>query len=69
MAAQTENHFCYSCGEYLEDSDRCCVKCGCKRKFFDDSASGTKISKSLNEYLKKEVMKEVGFSKLIFNLL
>ena len=69
MAAQTENRFCYSCGEYLEESDRFCVKCGCKRKLLDDSTSGTKKSKSLNEYVrKKKVMKEVVFAKLNFNL-
>ena len=68
MAAQTENHFCYSCGEYLENSDRCCMKCGCKRKFLDDSISGTKKSKSLNEYLKERGNERGGFLKANFQL-
>ena len=63
MAAQTENRFCYSCGEYLEDSDRFCVKCGCKRKLLDDSTSGTKKSKSLNEYVKEKGNERGGFFK------
>ena len=54
MAAQTENRFYYSCGEYLEESDRFCVKCGSKRKLLDDSTSGTKNSKSLNDYVKEK---------------
>ena len=68
MAAQTENRFCYSCVEYLEDSDRFCVKCGCKRKLLDDSASEIKKSKSLNEYVKEKGNERGGFSKLNFNL-
>ena len=55
MAAQTENRFCYSCGEYLEGSVRFCVKCGCRKKLLDDSTSGKKKSKSLNEYVKEIV--------------
>ena len=68
MAAQTENRFCYSCGEYLEDSDRFCVKCGCKRKLLDDSTSGTKKSKSLNEYVKEKGNERGGFFKAKFQL-
>ena len=68
MAAQTENRFCYSCGEYLEDSDRLCVKCGCKRKLLDDSTSGAKKSKSLNEYVKEKGNERGGFFKAKFLL-
>ena len=68
MAAQTENRFCYSCGEYLEDNDRFCVKCGCKRKLLDDSTSGTKKSKSLNEYVKEKCNERGGFFKAKFQL-
>ena len=68
MATQTENRFCHFYGEYLEDSDRFCVKCGCKRKLLDDSTSGTKKSKSLNEHVKEKGNERGGFSKLNFNL-
>ena len=60
--------FFYSCGEYLEDSDRFCVKCGCKRKLLDDSTSGTKKSKSLNEYVKEKGNERGGFFKAKFQL-
>ena len=63
MAAQTKNRFCYSCGEYLEDSDRFCAKCGCKMKLLDDSTSGTNKSKSLNEYVT-----EIGNKRGVFFL-
>ena len=59
MAAQKEDRVFYSFSENLEDSDRFCVKCGCKRKTLDDSISGTKKSKCLNEYV-KEKGKEKG---------
>ena len=65
-----EESFLLLLGEYFEGSRRFCVKCGCKTKSLDDSTSGTKKSKSLNEYVKKKiVMKKVVFSKLNFNLL
>ena len=68
MAAQTENRFCHFYGEYLEGSDRFCVKCGCKRKLLDDSTSGTKKSKSLNEYVKEKGNERGGFFKAKFQL-
>ena len=68
MAAQAENCFCYSCGEYLEDSDRFCVKCCCKRKLLDASNSGTRKSKSLNEYVKEKGNERGGFFKAKFKL-
>ena len=68
MAAQTENRFCYSCGEYFEDSGRFCVKCGCKRKSLDDSTSETKKSKFLNEYVKEKGNERGGFFKAKFQL-
>ena len=61
MDAQTKNRFCYPCGEYLEDSDRFCVKCGCKMKLLDGSTSETKKSKSLNEYVKEKGNEKGGF--------
>ena len=61
MAAQRDYRFCYFCGKDLEDSDRFRVKCGCKRKWLDDSASGTKKSKSLNEYVKEKGKDERWF--------
>ena len=68
MAAQTENRFCYSCGEYLEDSGKFCVKCGYKKKLLDDSTSGTKKSKLLNDYVIEKGNGRGGFSKAKFQL-
>ena len=68
MAAQTENRFCYSCGEYLEDSDKFCVKCGYKKTLLDDSTSGTKKSNSLNDYVIEKGNGRGGFSKAKFQL-
>ena len=68
IAAQKENRFCCSCSEYFEGSDRFCVKCGYKRKSLDESTSGTKKSKSLNEYVKEKVNERGGFFKGKFQL-
>ena len=68
MAAQTENRFCYSCGEYLEDSDRFCVKCGCKRKLLNDSTKWDKEIKIFNEYVKLKGNERDGFFKAKFQL-
>ena len=61
MAAQRDYRFPYFCGKDFEDSDRFCVKCGCKRKWLDYWASGTKKSKSLNEYVKEKGKDERWF--------
>ena len=68
MAAQKEDRFCYSCDESFEDSDRFCVKCGCKRKSLDDSTIATNKSKSLNEYVKEKGNEKGGFFKAKFQL-
>ena len=60
--------FFYSCGENLEDRDRFCVKCSCKRKLLDDSTSGTKKSKSLDEYVREKGNERGGFFKVKFQL-
>ena len=44
------------------------MKCGCKRKSLDDSTSGTKKSKSLNEYVKEKGNERGGFFKAKFQL-
>ena len=44
------------------------MKCGCKRKSLDDSTSGTKKSKSLNEYVKEKGNERGGFFKVKFQL-
>ena len=67
MAAQREDRFSYPYGENFKDSDRICVKCGCKRKSLDDSTNGTKKSKSLNEYAKEKSKERDGFSKVKFH--
>ena len=67
MAAQAENRFRYSCGEYFEDSDRLCAKCGCKRESLHDSTSGTKKSKPLNEYVQEKGNERSGFFKAKFH--
>ena len=67
MAAQREDRFSYPYGENFKDSDRICVKCGCKRKSLDDSTNGTKKSKSLNEYAKERSKERDGFSKVKFH--
>ena len=54
--------------EYFEDSRRFCVKCGCKTKSLDDSTSGTKKSKSLNEYVEENSNEKGGFFKVKFQL-
>ena len=53
---------------YLEDSDRFCVKCGCKRKLLDGSTSGTKKWKFLKEYVKEKGNERGGFLKAKFQL-
>ena len=68
MADQEEDCYCYSCGENFENSDRFCVKCGRKRKSLDDSTSGTKKSKSLNEYMKEKGKERGCFFKAKFQL-
>ena len=44
------------------------MECGCKRKSLDDSTSGTKKSKSLNEYVKEKGNERGGFFKTKFHL-
>ena len=68
MAAQAENRFRYSCGEYFEDSDRFCAKCGCKRESLHDSPVGQRNQNLQMSMCKKRVMKEVALSKLNFTL-
>ena len=68
MAAQKEDHFCFSCSEHFEDSDRFFVKCGCKRKSLLDSTSRIKKSQSLNEYVKEKGKERGGFCKPKFQL-
>ena len=68
MTVQKEDRFCHSCGDNFQDSDKFRVKRGCKRKSLDDSTSGTKKSKSSNEYMKEKGVEKVAFLKLDFNL-
>ena len=66
MAVQKEDRFCHSCGDNFQDSDKFRVKRGCKRKSLDDSTSGTKKSKSSNEYMKEKRCRKGGFFKARF---
>ena len=69
MAAQTEHRFCYFSGQYLEDSDRFCVKRGCKKEIIGWFNQWDKEIKIIKWAYVKEKGNERGvFSKLNFNL-
>ena len=69
MVAQTENHFCYSCGDSLRTATESVWNVAAKGNYWITQPVGQRNQNLEMSMWKKEVIKEVAFSKLNFNLL